>query len=443
MEAPVSMRSAPRWVAMLPIWVAMAWLLGTVVLFAAGPYEYQLSNAIQLYVYLGAVHLALYVGYIVGSRIRIRYRRPTGHGPVIARLALGLGLLATAFGLVYTGGGDLARIGLALRQPELAYYAGSTKEGITAFNYVEILSAPFVALAITLGIFHWSSLTRGYRLAVCLLAAIILASAVGAAVRGPLVQFGVLSVAALAAAVFSGELKVSRRGRLLIVSSALAGIVAFAEYTAFITENRAPNVDMLYNPITGERPRPDHYGYAIVPEEWHLGYTSAAFYVSHGYARLARALEMTFLGSGFGMGNSPFLIRNVVRVTGWSELEERSYGLRLDKEVFTGEFGILWSTIFTWMASDVTFPGTVLVVFVIGMGFGLSWVEALLLRSPLAVAAFSCLAFIVFSFPMNNPLQDGPGIAVFLCVPVAWLCARRPHIRGLAVGARDPTVISA
>ncbi len=442
MEVRVPMRSVPRWVAMLPIWVAMAWLLGTILVFAAGPYDYQLNNPIQLYVYLGAVHLALYVGYILGSRIRIRYRPPTGHGPAIARVALGLGLLASAVGLVYTGGGDLGRLGLALRQPELAYYAGRTKEGITAFNYVEMLTAPFGALAITLGIFHWSALTRGYRLAVCSLAAITLVSAVGAAVRGPLVQFGVLSAAALAAAVLSGELKLGRRGRLLLVSSALASVMAFAEYTAFITENRAPNVDMLYNPITGERPKPDHYGYAIVPEEWHLAYTSAAFYVSHGYARLARALEMPFLGSGLGMGNSPFLIRNAVRVIGWSELEERSYGLRLDKEFFTGEFGILWSTIYTWMASDVTFPGTVLVVFVIGVGLGLSWVEALLLRAPLAVVAFCCLAFIVFSFPMNNPLQDGPGITVFLGLPIAWLVARRPHTRGLEVGARDPTVIS-
>lgn len=55
----------------LPIAILMIWLLSNVFLFEFGPYIYPVKNKNLLYSYLGCVHLALFMGYIKGTKARI------------------------------------------------------------------------------------------------------------------------------------------------------------------------------------------------------------------------------------------------------------------------------------------------------------------------------------------------------------------------------------
>lgn len=416
----------------LPLGALLAWLLLTVAMFEIGPYPYaNVTNRGLLHLYLAAVHGALWLGYWRGSRSLGRGYRGRRHVHTIARATLAIAVLVTVANLVSTGGGDLARVRLALTDPAAAYL-GSALRRSTLFGYLAILTAPISTLALTLGVYCWSSLRLRWRAAVVLLLVVMVLSSIGAAVRSGIVAPGILVTAAFAGAYASGRLRVDARRGILVGAFGLAVVVGFFSYSAFLTANRI-SMDMVINPVSLERPDTAHVMYRAIPRSWHTSASVTAWYLSHSYARLARAFELPFNGVALGAGNSAFMLRNVSRLTGWDQLEEVSYGMRLDRETGVGVFGTFWSTMYAWIASDLTFPGSVLAIFLIGYLLALAWMDVIRRDNALAAAAFACLSYLVFSLPMSNPLQDGPGITVFAGIPLFWWLTRARRVPAGAV----------
>jgi hypothetical protein len=326
--------------------------------------------------------------------------------------------------LAASGGGDVGRVLAAIRDPRAAYLTSSFRGEGSAVGYGLIFAAPFRLLALTLGVYFWRRLGWPTRLALVAVFLLLILGNVGASLRSGIVASAVITCAALGAALAAGEVRLTRIARAAAAVVLVAGALAFFEYTAFLAERREIRRGMLINPLTLRAPDAEHAMYRVAPERWHVAGTAIAFYLSHPYYRLGQALDMPFRGVGFGAGNSAFLMRNAIRLTGWERWETLSYGFQLDRSTALGQFGLFWSTMYTWIASDVTFPGSVLVVFLIGYLLALAWSDAVRWRSPLAVSAFAALAFLVFSFPMNNPFQDGAGITAYGGIPVLWWLTR-------------------
>jgi hypothetical protein len=86
----------------------------------------------------------------------------------------------------------------------------------------------------------------------------------------------------------------------------------------------------------------------------------------------------------------------------------------------------MWSTVYPWWASDVSFPGTLLVVFVIGRLFALSWLDTLQGSNPFAVAMLAQFSIMIAYFPANNQcLQEAEHLTAFLGILILWLATRR------------------
>src|SRR6267143_4744057 len=129
------------------------------------------------------------------------------------------------------------------------------------------------------------------------------------------------------------------------------------------------------------------------------------FYVTHGYYGLYLSLDKPFVPM-FGVGNSLFLTQQVVRITGNEQIGRSSYPKRIEEDGWDA-LG-LWSSIYPWIASDVSFPGTIVLVFLIGRLFALAWLDTLCGGNPFAVVMFSMFAIMLFYFPANNQmLQTG------------------------------------
>ena len=415
----------PKRVRMLPIWILMIWLLSTVAVFFYGPYEYQIPNRLQLYGYLFAVHIALYLGYCRGIRVQGRIYHGPWSGINIAKVCIAITTIFVIVQLIITSGGDVGRLSLALQDPATAYRLGSTKGNITIFNYISIILSPIKVLGITIGIFYWNSLKKVQRAFLIFIVLITFLENIGASVRAGIVFMTFILMASIGAGYFSGQLQFNWRSKLVIVIILMVFIIGFFKYVNFLTEKRQPGTNVLLNPITMEQPLEHNIINSFFPETWHKTATVVAFYVSHGYARLAQAMDMEFTGIGFGVGNSPFLMRNVERLTGLANLKKLSYGMRLDPEAELDRIGSFWSTYYVWIASDVTFPGSIVVIFLIGYLLALAWIDALRWRNPIAVSAFSCLASLVFSFPRTNPMQDGAGLTVYFGLPLLWWMTRK------------------
>jgi hypothetical protein len=164
-----------------------------------------------------------------------------------------------------------------------------------------------------------------------------------------------------------------------------------------------------------------------MPTEYQVGVLGLTTYASQGYYALYLALDKPFVPS-FGVGHSMFLTRQAARLPGLQWIADTSYPARIQEDGWS-TFG-LFSSIYPWIASDVGFPGTIAVVFLVGYALAVSWRETIVWRNPFALAAFVQFCTMVYYFPANNQcLQSGETVAAFWGTVITWQVVRRQRVR--------------
>jgi hypothetical protein len=155
--------------------------------------------------------------------------------------------------------------------------------------------------------------------------------------------------------------------------------------------------------------------------------------VTQGYYALSLSLDREFLPL-FGFGNSMFLYRNLARLTGDDDILNRPYPVQIEKDGWQA-YGN-WASIYPWIASDVSFPGTLVVVFLIGRLFALIWLDTLDGANPFAVALFAELVIMLIYFPANNQvLQSGEPLVAFYALLILWWRTRR-NVHGMPAASK-------
>jgi hypothetical protein len=159
-----------------------------------------------------------------------------------------------------------------------------------------------------------------------------------------------------------------------------------------------------------------------LPPLGQVGFLGLSMYFSEGYQALAMCLEEPWVPC-YGIGNSYFLERQAQRLTGVDSLWKRSYPARIERRGWDSEG--LWSSIYPWIASDLSFPGSLGAIFMIGWLFARVWRDVLVGENPFAVALFAQLVLMVFYFPANNQImQSGEGLSAFLVTLIVWRWTR-------------------
>lgn len=171
---------------------------------------------------------------------------------------------------------------------------------------------------------------------------------------------------------------------------------------------------------------PDYYNYDInhpifklFGEKIGLGLTAfLSGYLSNGYYGLSICLNMPFEWS-YGIGNSVALTNLTEKFTN-IEVFNHTYLSRLE------QFGLLgkmhWHTIFPWLASDLTFVGSIIAFIPIGYIYGKSWKESYIFNNDVSFLMFSLLSILFIFIPANNQIMHG--YDAFLCtlfVSTYWI----------------------
>jgi hypothetical protein len=153
-----------------------------------------------------------------------------------------------------------------------------------------------------------------------------------------------------------------------------------------------------------------------------IGVVALTGYLTQGYYALSLSLERPFMPM-FGVGNSMFLYRNAARITGIYTIEEMPYPVQIEKDGWDA-YG-RWSSIYPWIASDVSFPGVIVIVFLIGRLFALCWLDSLTGNNPFAIIMFTQFIIMLYYFPANNQaLQSGESLSSFYVLLLLWLYTR-------------------
>lgn len=408
----------------LPIVVLLGWLSFTICIFLFGPYRYSVKSPLLFYIYLFLIHLALFLGYYRGQRSQGRGIRINFSAIKFVKVCLLVTVAYMVLKLIITQGGEIRRVNAALTDAADAYLSNSFRN-VSVFSYIEMLVVPLTMISLANGIVFYNQLSKRFKACLIFIVLVLLATSIGSAVRTLIISTMVTGCAAFLLGVYKKTIILKRIHKILLSLIGTFMVLVFLLYSAFLTETR--NFYTSYNILTKEYPREDFYLYKVTPELAHPLINGISFYLGHSYYRLNQAFNLDFNGVGLGLTNSYFIMRNVEAVTGWHEIENISYAIRLDKEDGEGNTGLYWSTFYTWIASDFTFPGTIIVVFFIGYFFSISLKDALFSFNPLAVAVFCNFFYFIFHFSFNNPMQDGAGVFTYFVIPCIWFFLRKKN----------------
>jgi hypothetical protein len=406
-----------------PIIFLLCWLSFTILVFMYGPYKYKLVKPFIFYTYLLAVHLALLFGYIRGQRSLGRGSRVRFDYYEFVKFTILISLVYFVIKLIFTLGGNLRHFSETFQNASKSYRTSSFNHP-NLFSFLDIFFAPISLIAITNTLFSYKNIRRRYRYSVFILILFALASSIGSATRSGIVQITIISLAAFSLGVYKKNIILQTYHKVLIFFFVFSLGIGFLTYSALLTNTRGGKI--VNNPLTNEPPRNFFFLTKVTSPKFHPLINNVSFYVSHSYYRLNKAMNLPFKGLGFGLSNSYFIMDNIEQITGWSGPKDISYGVRLDKGIGSG-YGLYWSTFYTWIASDFTFPGTVVIIFFIAYYFSLALRDSLYSMNPLSVTVFCTLFYFIFHFAFNNPLQDGQGITTNLFIPLIWVVFRKKN----------------
>lgn len=421
-------RKLGLWIRLFPVVFFLIYLGFTVFLFAYGPWPYPITEGFLLYGFLAAAHLALLMGYLSAA-----FGKPRGYfGRWKVERVLVLSLLANLALLwpttAFRTGRWVPDVRAGISNPGAAYSQSQAlrMQGVPIIEYIRILAGPLLFLLLPLAIFYRRQLRpRTFWLSVLVICGTVAMFAAMGTNKG-IADTLFLVLWLLLAGHLSGLSRLKRRHKIMLLASSVLGFGLFFGFFASGMATRSGS-GALYGYFTGAQILADQDNFLIrnLPSELRVGVLGLTSYLTQGYYGLYLSLKEPFVPM-FGVGNSMFLSDQVASIVGVKEITRLPYPMRIEKYGWDGYR--LWSSIYPWIASDVSFPGTILVVFLIGRLFAQSWLDTLRGENPFAVAAFAQFVIMLFYFPANNQVaQSGESLTAFLSVMLCWVFTRRKY----------------
>lgn len=157
---------------------------------------------------------------------------------------------------------------------------------------------------------------------------------------------------------------------------------------------------MYTNPYTKSYVKTDDPIYRTLPESLRFPYVMGSMYLSSSYHVLSVAMRMDFEWT-YGMGCSEFLMDYFNRFTG-IDIKSKTYGYRaaqLTDPSIVSTYG--WSTAYVQFASDLTFPGVVVLFLALGALTGLLWSEVIDTKNICGIPLIVEMALLYLFIPAN------------------------------------------
>jgi hypothetical protein len=204
----------------------------------------------------------------------------------------------------------------------------------------------------------------------------------------------------------------ARRRRTATLIRAAALFTLFSLYMIYAQSARASQFG------EADFVRPNPMVERFVGHDLASGVATTTFYPTHGYLGLAYNLQTPFTWS-YGLGSSPTVAAYAEHFLGADLAQHPPYPVVT--EARTGwPAGQYWATIYPWLASDLTFPGAVLFMGLVGWFFARFWTEAAFSRRTLSMLIFTQLCLLIAYIPANNQLGITPqsviGMATLLAL---------------------------
>ncbi len=452
---PFAFRGLTRF---MPLIVGGGVFTVSILMAATGPIDWRFSNPGSVYGFLIACLSALVAGYLAAV---LKKRRHDGSGTWQLNASLFLIVASVVYMVLFpfvtevTTGKWFPDVIGALTDAGAAY--GNNKRlNETAppiALYLKILAGPLTVSILPVTLFAWGRLNLAARilgvsssvLAVLLNIAQGTANGFAEASGVAILYFGLV-----AAASFSKERW--RRIPMAVGAIVLIAALFLVYYSAVIRSRVAADLrndfpgssqvdeDRVSDRMSnvegyGAQLRKDSAFFVVVPPAARPVGMILDNYLTQGYRGLSMAMEESFTPT-YGLGFSEFFRHNVLRLVGQGDREPEIAAATYAGKISARGWGVggVWGSFLIHPASDITFPGVVVLMVLIGFAWGASWRDLVTRGDPLAAVVFVHFFLLVFYLSANNQLFQGGERAVgFTTVLIAWLVLR--SIRSRAVSS--------
>ena len=418
----------------LPLYAVMAYVAATFVLFLTWPIDWPIFAArdwLVLSLYVVLCLSALFAAALVGSSGSTSLVAPLPGIPLLlAAGAAAAAALLVPSSLAYTGRGPwevldaLQNQGEAYRRLQMQLYFG---EGQRTFVVaMRVLAGPLMYAVLPLGLIHWRRIGWTGRGAVGVAVACSIVFSIMRGTDKEIADLFVIGVAALLVSLgrsltlSGGEVRVARRYWVPAVLAVVFLVVAQGLFTERKDERLGGFGDRNFVCANNSRicVDLDHPAIAWLPLRERFGLSVFILSTCSGYFGLHLALDKPF-EPAFGVGHSPAALSVYEALTGDEAPHKRTYTWRNGDDQWPEES--YWSTLITWLANDVGFAGAVVVLALLGLGWGVWWREAAAGMSDPAAVLFVLATTMVFYLPANNQVFAAyEGYSIFFVWLAVW-----------------------
>lgn len=164
----------------------------------------------------------------------------------------------------------------------------------------------------------------------------------------------------------------------------------------------------------------------IFGEKIGFGLSLLICYISQGYYGLSLTLQLPFEWT-YGVGNSFALMSYADQYLDINSVLEKTYPFRM-QEQFGWPALMYWHTFFPWVASDISFPGVLVLMYFTGRTFARTFAESVRYSNPLSVTLFFFISILLLYMPANNQLMQTREMMIgFVTILVVWVINHKKY----------------
>lgn len=416
----------------LPLFVYSLFLLVTFLAFEFSPIQYKEMKAFPTFFFVVGIFLVTNIGFIAGVKGEIYPRESMReHSYYRIRKIIGLLLILTTVlcakdWLAFIASGrnlDLTNVGANYVNAYAGYVRGSAEVGV--LYVLDILESSIVTLTLILAITYQRRLSQLSLYALYFIIFTYLTLNVVADGKQKYLGDILIFYVSATMLVLGADETVVRKSHIvwfvLVFAIAIAGFAYLlnSRYSA-IGLDATNIVENLNNASYWDR---DAWVLKLTGEGFGFGLSMFLSYFTIGIYGLSVCLAMPFQWTYF-IGSS-YAVSRVFEVmlgigndlsNGTYPARAAEYGWGLEK----------WHSAYSWLASDFTFPGVIIISCIISFAYGRVWNRALNSLNPLAGPIFVYLTLgLFFSFSNNQLVHSLSGVITlmilwFLYAISAW-----------------------
>lgn len=403
----------------MPIVASQIYLWGGFVLFMISANAFNLNNPILLVLFVTSAHIALFFGYRIGITHKVNNMRTRvfENGPkhnTLALLILAGSLYFFIYGIAYLkeyGATGLFDILSTVKNQGNAYankfeiYEDQLSQGrVNSVIQIIVLLGALQTILVPLLVVFWERISKKLKLIAFTSISLYLLfylyigtmKGIGDLVIYLIVGFLVKRGRSL---YLAGTTNFKKKS---LINPRVFTIALILAFFVFMSNNMQSRTEVLGNAITKERGLLEQVIYSLAGDELGLGVVTAIGYPTSSYSGLDKNLSTPFEWT-YGFGAMPALNSYKNQYIGGEDLFYKTYPART--EVLTGYPALMfWATIYPWLASDLTFPGAILFMVLVGWLMANFWIEAICYARPLSIALFGQMFLLIIFIPANNQI---------------------------------------